>query len=63
MRMERIFTADVGQHFKAGDVRDYPQPTWEMIARSAKRDLDSFSRPVLEAAQAQVIERRKREVR
>lgn len=48
--MERVFTKAVGKNFGIGEVRDYPGPTWEQIARSAGKPLDSFSKPVKEAA-------------
>lgn len=41
---ERIFTKDVGEHFKKGDKRDYPAGTWETISRNLKKPLDSFSK-------------------
>ena len=44
--MERVFIKDVGKNFKRGDVKDYPITTWRDIEASAKRPLDSFSKPV-----------------
>ena len=55
--MQRIFTREVGR-FKVGDIRDYPRGTWEQVAKShtAKqlgiKGMDSFSRPVEDAARA-----------
>lgn len=42
--MRRQFTRNVGR-FQSGEVRDYPRPTWEGIARSAGRKLGSITRP------------------
>lgn len=43
--MLRRMTQDVGR-FKKGDERDYPRGTWEQIATSAGKKLDSFSEVV-----------------
>ena len=43
--MERVFTKDIGKNFKRGEVKDYPITTWRDIEASAKRPLDSFSKP------------------
>lgn len=43
--MNRTFTEDVGR-FKRGDIRDYAPPTWKGIARSVRKPLGSFSRPI-----------------
>lgn len=53
--MQRIFTENVGgtdkaPRFAKGAVEDYPMVTWDSIARSAKKPLDKFSRPVEQAA-------------
>ena len=41
--MQRVFTKDVGR-FRKGDVRDYPKPLWQDIARSQKMKLEDFSK-------------------
>lgn len=41
--MQRIFTKDVGR-YKKGEVRDYPNATWQNLSRSLKQKLDDFSR-------------------
>ena len=43
--MERIFTKNIGKRFKKGDVKDYPPIVWANIEKSAKANLESFSRP------------------
>lgn len=41
--MQRVFTKDVGAHFKAGEIRDYPHDVWVGIAQSAHKGLDEIS--------------------
>jgi len=55
--MERIFTKDLGR-YKVGDIRDYPIPTWQQMARSAGTDMDKFSRLKDDAARDGVTEKR-----
>jgi len=40
--MERVFKKDIGR-FKKGDSRNYPQPVWEGIAKSAKQALTDIT--------------------
>ena len=49
--MERVFTEDVGSRYKAGEIRDYPLPTWIDIGRAIDKEFDAFSEPVIETAQ------------
>lgn len=49
--MERVFTEDVGSRYKAGEIRDYPLPTWLDIGRVIGKEFDAFSEPVIETAQ------------
>lgn len=51
--MQLMFTKSVG-NFKAGEIRDYPSPTWAQIAASAGSKLASFTRDVNEAAASSV---------
>lgn len=41
--MERRFLRDVGKRFKAGQVCDFPQGTWNQIAVNVGEPLDAFS--------------------
>lgn len=50
--MERVFTKQVGR-YGIGEVRDYPGSVWEQIAASAKKPLDSFTKPVTLALKEQ----------
>jgi hypothetical protein len=52
--MERIFTKAVGKRFPKGSVHDFPQATWEGIARSANEALDDFSQPLTREPMAMV---------
>jgi len=55
--MELVFTKDVPRgngKWKAGDVFDYPQATWDQIARSLGKKLGNFTRTVTEAARISV---------
>lgn len=52
--MERIFTQDVGKNFRRGDVRNYPKGLWTSIERSAGRPLETFTKPVEDAAREAV---------
>lgn len=52
--MQRVITKTIGKNFQAGDLRDYSLITWREIARSAKQDLDAFSKPILTADSALV---------
>ena len=52
--MERLFTKAVGR-FKLGEVRDYAASVWAHVARSAKRPLDTFTKPVQETAREAVV--------
>lgn len=49
--MLREFTQPVGR-FQKGEHRDYPQTTWDQLARSVNRSLDKFTR-LVEGAQQQ----------
>lgn len=40
--MERVFIKSVGR-FEAGEVKDYPPPTWGSIAESIGENLDDFT--------------------
>lgn len=51
--MQLMFTKSVG-NFKAGEIRDYPSPTWAQIAASAGSKLATFTRDVNEAAASSV---------
>lgn len=48
--MERIFTKDAGTLAEAGDLRDYPNATWERIAVDMQEPLDDFSIGVADSA-------------
>jgi hypothetical protein len=39
-------TQDVGRNFKKGELRDLPRGTWDQIAKSAGKKLESFSEAV-----------------
>ena len=43
--MQRIFTKSLG-NFKKGDIKDYPQGTWNSIEQSANRPLNEFTKPL-----------------
>lgn len=44
--VERVFTKDVGRNFHEGEKRDYPQSTWDQIAKNAKQKLDKITKLV-----------------
>ncbi len=46
--MLRRFTEKVGHLFGQGDIRDFPRGVWGDIARSAKKELNSFSHSLSE---------------
>lgn len=47
--MQRIFTKSIG-NFKKGDIKDYPQGTWNRVEESADKPLNEFTKPVSDAA-------------
>lgn len=48
--MERVLKYDIGP-YKAGTVRDWPQPTWNMLAKKlgAKKTMWDITEPVQSA--------------
>jgi hypothetical protein len=44
--MLRVFTKDVGKHFKKGQAKEFPKPVWSQIERSAKAPLHSFTKTI-----------------
>ena len=61
--MELVFTKDIpranGDQWSAGQIADYPRATWDAIAKSVKKSLNSFTRTVADAAQAGVTKQNK----
>lgn len=41
--MRRVITQNLGKRLIVGKVYNFPNQTWEDIARAAKMDLDEFS--------------------
>jgi len=48
--MELVFVKNVGERFKAGDVKNYPKTTWDGIARAAGEPLEDIAQPVVNVA-------------
>ena len=46
--MQRVFTKSVGR-YESGQLADYPKTTWDNIAKSVGKPLDSFSMDAAEA--------------
>ena len=57
--MELIFidsipTADGGFKYVEGEIKDYPRPTWQQIAKTVGRPLNSFAAPVADIANVRI---------
>jgi hypothetical protein len=61
--MELVFTKDIprsgGDQWSAGQIADYPRATWDAIAGSIGKALDTFTRTVADAAEAGVKKQNK----
>ena len=62
--MELVFTKDIprtnGDQWSVGQIVDYPRATWDAIAKSLGKKLNTFTRSVSDAAHAGVTAKQKK---